>query len=114
MDGRIQDSVTAFLRDRFQTQWVDVVSEAGPVSSIAQGDSVISKAVYKRVQLSIDAHQSCGIALVAHEDCAAVPGDLAHKTPIALRAAERLRAMFPEMEVIALWAALDGEITLLS
>jgi len=113
MDGRIQDAVTAYLRDYYHTQWVDVVSEAGPVSSIALGDPTVSTAVIKRVQLSLDAHGSCGIALVAHEDCAAIPGDLEHKRPIALEAQRRLRLLFPTMEVIALWANLDGTIVFL-
>ena len=113
MDGRIQDLVTAYLREYFHTQWVDIVSEAGPVSSIAIGNQRISKAVVKRVQLSLDAHGSCGIALVAHEDCAAIPGDLAQKKPIALEAQRRLRLLFPTIDVIAIWANLDGTIIFL-
>lgn len=114
MDGRIQESVTAYLRNYFKTQWVDMVSEAGPVSSIASGEPTITKAVISRVQLSIKAHSSCGIALIAHEDCAAIPGDMEAKTPITLEAARRLRIQFPGMEVIALWANLDGTIVQLA
>lgn len=114
MDGRIQDSVAAYMRDFFQAQWVDTVTEAGPVGLLADGISSVMDSVCRDVSISIEKHGSVGIGVVAHESCAAVAGDVLEQEPLALASAERLRKRFPEMKVIALWVKLDGTIRLLS
>lgn len=113
MDGRIQDSVAAYMRDYFQAQWVDTITEAGPVGLLAGGNPSAMKSVAFRVGISVEKHGSVGIGVIAHESCAAVAGDVLEQEPLALASAERLRKKFPEMKVIALWVKLDGEITLL-
>lgn len=113
MDGRIQDSVAAFLRERFGARWVDTVTEAGPVGALAEGNPQTVKSVQFRVGISVEKHASSGIAVVAHEGCAAVPGGQAEQTPLALASAERLRKAFPGMGVVTLWAGLDGSIAVL-
>ena len=114
MDGRIQESVASFLRDHFQAQWVDTVTEAGPVGALAEGVSSTVESVNYRVGISINAHASVGIGVIAHESCAAVAGGQLEQAPLALASAQSLRAEFPGVKVIALWVQLDGTITPLS
>jgi hypothetical protein len=114
MDGRIQDSVASFLRDHFQARWVDTITEAGPVGGLAAGDPQVVKSVESRVEISVERHASAGIAVIAHEGCAAVSGARFEQEPLALASAECLRRSFPEMKVVALWVKLDGTISLLT
>jgi len=113
IDGRIQESVASFLRKYYNAQWVDTVTEAGPVGLLSEGNAQTMRAVCRDVSISIDAHASAGLGVVAHEGCAAVPLPREEQVPMALNTAERLRKKFPEMEVIALWAKLNGEIEVL-
>jgi hypothetical protein len=113
MDGRIQESVASFLRDYYNAQWVDTVTEAGPVGKLSEGNPQTMRAVCERVSISVEMHASAGIGVVAHEGCAAVPLSREEQIPMALNTAERLRKKFHEMEVIALYAKLNGEVELL-
>lgn len=113
IDGRIQESVASFLRQYYKAQWVDTVTEAGPVGLLSEGDPQTMRAVCRDISISIDAHASAGIGVVAHEGCAAVPLSREDQIPMALNTAERLRKKFPQMEVISLWAKLNGEIEVL-
>ncbi|MCP4092671.1 MAG: hypothetical protein GY747_04400 [Planctomycetes bacterium] len=113
MDGRIQDSVADFLRGYYKAQWVDTVTEAGPVGALSEGNPQTTRSVCDRVSISVEKHDSAGIGVIAHEGCAAVPLPREEQIPMALNTAERMRKKFPSMEVIALYAKLNGEIELL-
>jgi len=114
MDGRIQDSVAEFLRDYYKAQWVDTVTEAGPVGALSEGNPETTRSVCDRVGISVEKHDSAGIGVVAHEGCAAVPLPREEQVPMALDTAERMRKKFPQMEVIALYATLDGKVEMLN
>lgn len=104
MDGRTQLPVIGYLQERFGVEYVDAVTEPGPVGILSsQPDSDAAQSIYRRVDISINAHQSVGIAVVAHHDCAGnpVPEEEQKKQ---LQASVRVLAdRYPQMEVIALW-----------
>ena len=71
LDGRAQLPVISYLTRRFGVEFVDVVSEAGPAGILARNsESQGSRSIFRRIDISIEAHQSRAIAIVAHHDCA--------------------------------------------
>ncbi len=106
MDGRVQERVTAFTRERFGADWVDMVTEAGAVANINQG-------VRMHVKISAEAHSSKGLVVAAHSECAGNPVDDEVQKHQCVQAAELLKADWPELEVVPIWVPLDGEIELL-
>ncbi len=104
MDGRIQFPVGDFLRARFRTGYVDVVTEAGVVRILAEGeDSEAARSIFRRVDLSVEAHRSEGIAVVAHHDCAGNPVPEAEQRSQLEVAIERLARRYPTLEIVGLW-----------
>jgi hypothetical protein len=74
MDGRIQLPVIAYLQARFGAEYVDNVTEAGPAGVLIKHlESGNAESIFRRVDISIRAHASKGIAIVAHHDCAGNP-----------------------------------------
>ncbi len=74
MDGRVQLPVLDYARERFGVQFVDAVTEAGPVGVLAfDPTSSTAEAIFSRVDISIQAHGSKGIVVVAHDDCVGNP-----------------------------------------
>jgi hypothetical protein len=114
IDGRVQSPVNDFLRDRFQAEYVDTVTEAGVVLYLAEAadghremiPEVI--ATLKSVNISVDAHQSSQIAIVAHSGCARnpIPDEEQHEE--LRKAVKFLRGHYPDLEVIGLWADISG------
>ncbi|MBC8371145.1 MAG: cysteine-rich CWC family protein [Planctomycetes bacterium] len=107
IDGRFQTSVNAFVRQRFDVPFVDTITEAGPVGMLCKS---LPRNVEHDINISVDAHDSNQIAVVAHEGCAGNPASDSKQQSQCLEAAANLRVAFGECEVIALWATLDGKV----
>ena len=104
IDGRIQLPVIAFLQNRFGVAYVDVVTEAGPVAVLAlRPESGDAKSIFRRVEISIQAHLSKGIAIVAHHDCAGNPIPDSEQRQQLQTCLELLSKRYPQLEVVGLW-----------
>jgi len=104
MDGRVQLPVIHYLQERFGVLYVDVVTEAGPVRLLAGPvGSEVERSILRRVRVSIDAHDSSLIAVVAHADCAGNPTDDEEQWQQIRAAAGYLAENFPDIPVLGLW-----------
>jgi hypothetical protein len=118
MDGRVQLPVLEFMKKRFQVDFVDSVTEAGPVRLFANkpsaaasaADERLRESVLSRVLVSTHAHASKALALVAHAECAGNPRPKSEQLAMLERALVSLRQHFPEIEVIALWLDADWKV----
>jgi len=115
MDGRVQEPVMKWLRAHFDVQWVDKITEAGPVAALAAEDQEIMTAICRRVDVSIAAHESRGIAIAAHDGCAGMPLHLSIEVEqtMAREAAVHLQERYPALPVLALWVDDSGVVTVL-
>jgi hypothetical protein len=111
MDGRVQLPVIDFLQKRFGIDNVDVVSEAGPTLYLAEHkDSEEAKSIMRCVNLSLDAHSSRGIAIIAHESCAGNPSSGALQRKQLYKAVSYTATLYPGKEVVGLWIDDDWNV----
>jgi hypothetical protein len=104
MDGRVQRPVIDFLTSLFMADFVDQVTEAGPVGILAADpESDLSESIYSRIRVSVDAHGSIGIGIVAHYDCAGNPKPEAEQREDLRLSVEAVRARFPKQRIVPLW-----------
>lgn len=110
MDGRVQLPVNSFLKIRFNADYVDTVTEAGPNGILSECENImLVESIIDRVRISVDKHGSAGLAVTGHHDCAGNPvGENEQLTHIK-KAVSFLRTQFPDSEVIGLW--VDEEFT---
>lgn len=111
MDGRTQEPVNNYLKDKYQADYVDVITEPGPVKIIAERkpDSLI-ESIKTRLDISINKHGSKVIALVAHHDCAGNPVDKAEQIEQMSKALKNLKELYSAVEVIGLWVGDDWQV----
>ena len=118
MDGRVQLPVTAFLRERFGVDYVDMITEPGPNRVLArQTHFSLIESVLDRVRISVERHHSVGIAIVGHHDCAGNPGGEAEQTADTIAAVKYLRkrcARYGDIAVIGLWVDENGSVSEIS
>jgi hypothetical protein len=108
MDGRVQFPVNEYLKERFGAGYVDVVTEPGPVLVLSgQGDPDLIASIGRRVRISVEAHRSVGIAVVAHADCAGNPLERAAQLEQLSASVELLADDFPGVPVLGLWLGED-------
>jgi hypothetical protein len=111
MDGRIQLPVIQYLQNRFSSENIDNITEAGPVGILVQENhSQEFKAILRRVRISIRAHGSDQLAIVAHHDCAGNPLPDAEQVQQVQEALSVLEQQYPAMEIIGLWLDENCEI----
>ena len=73
MDGRVQEPVVAWLKERYELDYVDVITEAGPDKALATEAKGLIESIRRKVEISVTKHGSEVIAVVGHHDCAGNP-----------------------------------------
>ena len=107
MDGRVQLPVIRYLQERFEVPYVDSITEAGPVRSLAEPvDETVSQPILRRLPIS-RSHGSKVVAVVAHDDCAGNPEDETTQRRQLEEAADFIAGHFPETLVLGLWLSRD-------
>ena len=110
MDGRTQLPVNEYLRRQLDVDYVDTITEAGPVRILAeQQDSQTAKSILERINISVNKHGSKTIAIVAHHDCAGNPVDKDKQLSQLKTATQWLSRKYPDVKVIGLWVDLNWD-----
>jgi len=76
MDGRCQEAVDSYGRERFGAEYPDTITEAGLVGILANHPTDEFLANLKaKVLISLEKHHSQGIVVDGHAECAGNPVD---------------------------------------
>ncbi|MDO8657621.1 MAG: hypothetical protein Q7K55_02695 [Candidatus Levybacteria bacterium] len=77
MDGRVQEPVSSFGREKFGGQFGDTITEAGLVGVLSQEkvDDKLLKSLKSKIEISMEKHHSKGIIVHGHAECAGNPVD---------------------------------------
>jgi len=112
MDGRVQLPVINYLKNSFKAEYIDSVTEAGPVLYLAEyTDSQQTKSILQRIDISITKHKSKGIAIVAHHDCAGNHTDEKRQISQLQQAVKFLASCYPDVEITGLWVDSNFSVT---
>jgi carbonic anhydrase len=104
IDGRVQLPVIAYLQNRYGVEYVDVVTEAGPVGVLSHRyESREAQSIFRRIEVSLQAHSSKGIAIVAHHDCAGNPIPDSEQKLQLQTCLELLSRRYRRLEIVGLW-----------
>ncbi len=74
MDGRTQIPVIEYMKKTYGVDYVDAVTEPGPIKILAEKrDEKLLESIKRRVSISVEKHGSKVLAIVGHYDCAGNP-----------------------------------------
>ena len=111
LDGRVQKPAFDFLTKFYNVNYVDMITEAGPVQYLAEqqgGD--ITAGILRRVDISIRVHDPVGIAVIAHHDCRGNPvSEQKQKEQLKL-AVDFLQSRYENIPVTAFWINSDWQV----
>ena len=112
IDGRVQLPVIHYLQEQFDVLYVDLITEPGPVRSLAgPADSATKQSIVRRAAISIETHDSRLVAVVAHVDCAGNPTSDQKQLRQLARSAEYLAESLPDVSVLGLWVDDRGAVS---
>jgi hypothetical protein len=108
IDGRVHLPLISYMQDRFDAQYVDLITEPGVVAVLsAEPDSQRSAFIFSKVDVSVTKHAPKAIAIVAHDDCAGNPVSKSDQMKQLANCYKTLRARYPKENLFALW--VDGD-----
>ena len=111
MDGRVQLPVIKYVQRRFCAEYVDSITEAGPILILSEDKNSIAKqSIFDRLKISVEKHQSAGIAVVGHYDCAGNPAAKEIQMVQIQQAIENLRQQYEHIDIVGLWVDKNWEV----
>lgn len=100
MDGRVQDPIAKYGRDKFGVLFADTITEAGLVGLLSNNPSPeLLDSIKKKVLISVEKHHSKGIIVHGHQECAGNPVEDNRHREETKKAAEIIRDFVQEVEV---------------
>ena len=107
IDGRIQLPVINWIKNNYDIEFVDMLTQPGMDGFIANPDSDLND-LLEKIHISLRVHDCQEIFLVAHEDCAANPVDFETHRKQLFDSTEKIKNHFPSSKIIGIWINLDG------
>ncbi|MBK5243066.1 carbonic anhydrase [Clostridium sp.] len=103
IDGRTQIPVINWLKENFDVDYVDLVTEPGMDKVLSQSHFVEIESLKENAIISIKAHNSNIVAVVGHYDCAGNPvSDYKHFQDI-VKSTYEVKSWGLPVIVIGLW-----------
>lgn len=104
MDGRTQLPVIAYLKEKCKVDYVDMVTEAGPVKILANcEEEALVDSIKNRVGISVGKHRSKFIAVAGHSDCAGNPVSKEVQMWQILKSIKTVKSWNFKANVLGLW-----------
>jgi len=73
MDGRVQLPLINWMKNKYDLDYIDMITEPGPDKMLSQGRPDQVESIKSRIKISVNAHGSQIILVAAHDDCAGDP-----------------------------------------
>ena len=111
MDGRVQIPVIRYLQKRFNVDYVDSITEAGPNLILSEEkNTILIQAILDKLKISVKNHNSVGIAIVGHHDCTVNPAPQENQVEDTKKAIKLLRQQYKNIEIIGLWVDKNWKV----
>lgn len=95
MDGRVQEPVLTFGKEKFGVKYADTITEAGLVGLLAKNNlgRTLLDSLKKKILISLEKHHSKAIVIHGHQECAGNPVDDEQHKKDTLKAAKTIGAL---------------------
>lgn len=104
MDGRVQLPVIGYLKEKHGVDYVDVITEPGPIKALSErSDQAVLESIRRRLEISVLKHRSRHVVVVGHHDCAGNPVGKDVQLRQIAQAVETVRSWGFGCEVRGLW-----------
>ena len=111
MDGRVQIPVIEYIKNKYQVDYVDMITLPGPNKVLAESKDKSALASIKRcVEISVNLHGSRLIAISGHYDCGGNPANKETQIQQILDAIKVIKSWDFGVQVVGLWINQNWEV----
>jgi len=104
IDGRVQEPVIAWIKEHYNVDFVDMITEPGIVKCLATeplGPTATS--IREKIDISRQQHGSDLVAVIAHDDCVGNPADKNTQIHQLNTASDLIYIWGEPIDIIRLW-----------
>ncbi|MGH9968074.1 MAG: carbonic anhydrase [Pyrinomonadaceae bacterium] len=112
IDGRVQQPVADWVKQRFNVRYVDLITEPGPDRALSQGAAEVITGIVRKAWFSINHHHSSIVALAGHDACAANPVSKEEHFEQILEGVRVLISYELPAQIVGLWVNEWGSVDL--
>jgi len=110
MDGRVQLPVIYWIKENYGVDYVDMITEAGMDGVLADENYKNVDSLIKKIEISLEKHNSRIVFVVGHHDCGGNPvDDKTHKNQICM-AVEKVKGWKPSIQIVGLWVSKEWTV----
>lgn len=111
MDGRVQIPIIEYIVDKYQVDYVDMITRPGANKILAEHkDKFTLESIKKSVEISVNRHGSKLVAISGHYDCAGNPVDKEEQVKQIKIAIGLVKTWHLNVKVIGLWVNQDWQV----
>jgi hypothetical protein len=111
IDGRTQLPVINYMKSQYNVEYVDLITEPGPVKAIAEPRNAFQVySIQQRMLLSQEKHGSQHLGVVAHHDCLTNPVERAKQLEQLGQSLDYIRLWGFRGAVVGLWVDENWEV----
>jgi carbonic anhydrase len=111
IDGRIQEKIVKYLKEKYNIKYVDSITEPGPCYVLSENtDHNLVDAILRKVDISINNHGSKVIAISGHFDCAGNPVSKEEQEDHIKKSLRLLKSKYKDLEVIGFYINDQWEV----
>ena len=103
IDGRTQKPVSEWIKENFQVDVVDTVTEPGCDKIMPENDLEKIEQIKSKVMISINKHKSSVVVIAGHHDCAGNPVSKEEHIEQIKQSAEKIKSWNLPVKVAGLW-----------
>ena len=103
MDGRVQEPVNKYLKGKLGVDYVDEITEPGPIKLLAENTDPRVENIKTRCDISLGKHHAAALAIVGHFDCAGNPECKEIQLEQIGNSIKTLRSWYPDIPIYGLW-----------
>lgn len=103
MDGRVQEPVLKWMKEKFGLDYVDTITELGPDGVITRGETERIETIKYRLDISIHKHGSTVVVIAGHFNCAGNPVDREEHYAEIKKSLDIIRSWNLPVEVHGVW-----------
>jgi hypothetical protein len=114
IDGRTQLPVNKWMQETYNLDYIDTITEPGADKAVVDGAQWQVASVKDRVLISVNAHGSKTVAVVAHHDCVGFPASKSEHIEMTRKAVDLVASWNLGVTVIGLWVGEDWRVEVIS
>ena len=110
IDGRTQIPVAQWMKANLAVEFVDMITEPGADKAVAEGYLQFRETLRSKVMVSVNAHGSRVVAIVAHHDCAGNQVSREDHLLMLRKGVETVKGWNAPVRVLGLWVNSSWQV----